>query len=103
MQETRVRFQGREDPLEKELATQSSILAWRIPMHRGAWRATIHGVTRARHSLAPKPPPPPRIKDTHVKTVSKAILRSGSGQTLIKCVLILLATTKEQQVTPNKQ
>ena len=73
------------------------------PMDRGAWRATIHGVTRARHSLAPKPPPPPRIKDTHVKTVSKAILRSGSGQTLIKCVLILLATTKEQQVTPNKQ
>ena len=31
MQETRVRFLGREDPLEKEVATHSSILAWKIP------------------------------------------------------------------------
>ena len=30
MQETWVRFLGREDPLEKEMATHSSILAWRI-------------------------------------------------------------------------
>ena len=30
MWETRVRFLGREDPLEKEMATHSSILAWRI-------------------------------------------------------------------------
>ena len=31
MQETQVCFLGREDPLEKEMATHSSILAWRIP------------------------------------------------------------------------
>ena len=31
VQETSVRFLGREDPLEKEMASQSSILAWRIP------------------------------------------------------------------------
>ena len=31
VQETWVRFLGREDPLEKEMATHSSILAWRIP------------------------------------------------------------------------
>ena len=31
MWETRVRSLGREDPLEKEMATRSSILAWRIP------------------------------------------------------------------------
>jgi len=31
MQETQVRFLGQEDPLEKEIATHSSILAWRIP------------------------------------------------------------------------
>ena len=31
VQETRVRFLGREDPLEKEMATDSSILAWRTP------------------------------------------------------------------------
>ena len=31
MQETRVRFLGQEDPLEKEMATHSSTLAWKIP------------------------------------------------------------------------
>ena len=31
MQETWVRFLGQEEPLEKEMATHSSILAWRIP------------------------------------------------------------------------
>ena len=31
MQETWVRSLGREDPLEKEMATRSSVLAWRIP------------------------------------------------------------------------
>ena len=31
MQETRVQFLGQEDPLEKKMATHSSILAWRIP------------------------------------------------------------------------
>ena len=33
---------GREDPLEDEMATYSSILAWTIPMDRGAWWATVH-------------------------------------------------------------
>ena len=31
MQETWVQFQGQEDPLEKEMATHSSVFAWRIP------------------------------------------------------------------------
>ena len=31
MQETQIRSLGQEDPLEKEMATHSSILAWRIP------------------------------------------------------------------------
>ena len=35
---------GWEDPLEEGIATHSSILAWRIPMDRGAWQATVHGV-----------------------------------------------------------
>ena len=43
----RVRSLGREDLLEKETATHSTILAWRIPMDRRAWRATIHGVTKS--------------------------------------------------------
>ena len=37
VQETQVRSLGREDPLEKERATHSSILTWRIPMDRRAW------------------------------------------------------------------
>ena len=35
-----------EDPLEEGMATHSTILAWRIPMNRGAWRAAVHGVTK---------------------------------------------------------
>jgi len=46
---------GREDPLKKEMATCSSILALENPMDRGAWRVTVHGVTRVRHDLAAKP------------------------------------------------
>ena len=37
---------GWEDPLEEGMATHSSILAWRIPTDRGAWWATVHGVTK---------------------------------------------------------
>ena len=38
---------GREDPLEKDMATHSSIFAWRIHMDRGARRATVHRVTKS--------------------------------------------------------
>ena len=47
MQETPVTFLGWEDPLEESMATHSSILAWRIPMDRGAWRATVREVTKS--------------------------------------------------------
>ena len=47
MWETWVQSLGWEDPLEKGMATHSSILAWRIPMDRGAWWATVHGVTKS--------------------------------------------------------
>ena len=36
-----------EDPLEEGMTTHSSIFAWRIPMDGGAWRATVHGVTKS--------------------------------------------------------
>ena len=36
-----------EDPLEEGMAVHSSILSWRIPMDKGAWRATLHGVTES--------------------------------------------------------
>ena len=47
MQGTRVRSLGQEDPLEKEMSIHSNILAWKNPMDRGAWRVTIHGVTKS--------------------------------------------------------
>ena len=46
-QKTQVPSLDREDPLEEGMATYSSILAWRIPMDRGAWQATVHGVTES--------------------------------------------------------
>ena len=47
MQETWVPSLGWEYLLEEGMATHSSILAWRIPMDRGAWWATVHGVTKS--------------------------------------------------------
>ena len=47
MPETWVRSLGWEDPLEKGMATHSSILAWRTPMDRVANGATVHGVTKS--------------------------------------------------------
>ena len=52
IQETLVRSLGWEDPLEEEMAAHSSILAWRIPMERGAWWATVHGVAKSQTRLS---------------------------------------------------
>ena len=53
MQETWVLSLSQEDPLEKEMATHSSILAWEInPMDRGAWRATVHRVAKSQAQLS---------------------------------------------------
>ena len=46
MQETLVRTLGQEDPLDKKMATHSNILNLENPMDRGAWWATVHGVTK---------------------------------------------------------
>ena len=45
--ETWVQSLGAEDPLEKGMATHTSILAWRIPMDRQAWWATVHEVVQS--------------------------------------------------------
>ena len=37
---------------EEEMATHSSIFAWRIPMNRGAWRATVHEVAKSQTLLS---------------------------------------------------
>ena len=49
MQETWVLSLGQEDPLEKGMATHSSILAWKNPKDRGAWQAAVHEVAKIGH------------------------------------------------------
>ena len=49
MQETRVQSLGREDPLEKGMATHSSILAWRIPCTEEPGRLQSMGSQRVKH------------------------------------------------------
>ena len=52
MRETWVPSLGWEDPLKEGMATYSSILAWKIPMDRGAWQATVHGISKSRTPLS---------------------------------------------------
>ena len=47
MRETWVLSLGWDDPLEEGMGTHSSMLAWSIPMDRGAWWATVHGVSES--------------------------------------------------------
>ena len=54
MWETRVRSLGREDPLEKEMATHSSILAWEIPWTEEPGSLQSVGSQRVGHDLATK-------------------------------------------------
>ena len=49
MQETQVQSLGQEDPLEKEMATHSSILAWKIPWTEEPGRLQSMGLQRVRH------------------------------------------------------
>ena len=52
MWETWVRSLGWEDALEEGKVTDSSVLAWRIPMDRGAWWAAVHGAAKSRAQLS---------------------------------------------------
>ena len=52
MQETQVQSLGREDPLEEEMATHSSILAWEVPWtEEPEGLQSVHGVTKSRIQL----------------------------------------------------
>ena len=60
MQETWVQSQGQEDPLEKEMATHSSILAWRIPQTEEPGGLQSTGSQRVTHDWATNMNRPPR-------------------------------------------
>ena len=52
MRETWIQCLGWEDPLEEGMATDFSILAWRITLDRGAWWITIHRVAKSQTQLS---------------------------------------------------
>ena len=54
MQEMQIRSLGGEDPLEKEMTTHPSILAWEIPWTEEPGRLLSTGFQRVRHDLATK-------------------------------------------------
>ena len=54
VQETKVRSLSREDSLEKEMATHSSILAWEVPRTEEPWGLHSMGSQRVRHNLGTK-------------------------------------------------
>ena len=51
MQETGVQSLGQDDPLEKEKAIHSSVLAWKIPRTEERGGAAVHGLARVEHDL----------------------------------------------------
>ena len=57
---------GQEDPLEKKMVTHSGILASRIPVDRGAWWATVHGVAK----------PQTRLKQLSMQTCMQKMQRA---------------------------
>ena len=93
MQETQVQSLGQKDPLEKEMATHSNILAWEIPWMRSLatvhvvhgslfvtpW-ATVHGVTKSQTWL--------KLLSTHTHTEACQILQNQCNK-LISWVWIL--------------
>ena len=56
LQESQVQSLGEKDPLEKEMATHSSILAWKIPWTEEPSGLQFVGSQRVRHDLMTKPP-----------------------------------------------
>ena len=52
MWETWAKSLGLEHPLEEGMATYSNFLAWKIPMDREAWQASVHGVAKSQTRLS---------------------------------------------------
>ena len=82
MWETQVRSLGWEGPLEEGMATNSSTLAWRIPLDRGVWWATVQGVAKSWTRL--------KRMSTHAlvnKCVSRHLLNTVVPGTMPACVV----------------
>ena len=77
MWETRVQSLNQEDSLEKEMATHSSMLTWKIPWTE-VWWATVHGVTQSWTQLS-----------THTHTNSWYFVKEVKGNERTPHVLFL--------------
>ena len=87
MRETWVESLGWEEPLEEGMATHSCILAWKIPMDRGAWWAIAHGVIdldmteqacACTHTQpANNPPNDASVLDSWLNKMTSVIVRSA--------------------------
>ena len=78
MRETRVRSLGQEDPLEKEMATHSSILAWRIPWTEKPSRLQSTRSQRVGHDWATSP-----YHISYVKNTNNIFIPDGYSNILI--------------------
>ena len=86
--ETWVRSLSREDPLEKEMATHSSIVARIIPMDRGAWRAAVCGVKKSWTQLSDRHPNKPGAGQLPLqKPIPNHPLQFETGNVLRWCFL----------------
>ena len=83
MKEMRVRSLDWEDPLEKEMATNSSILAWKDPMDRGAWQSTVHCVTKSGTWLRDWPSSHTQIEYTYTHDVKRKDSSRSCKMTLL--------------------
>ena len=78
---------GWEDPLEEEMATHSSILAWKIPRTSRAWWATVHGVAVMTEWLSTHTPNNCHLPDTLFLLSSWKVMKGPSLSLIIPFVL----------------
>ena len=99
MWETWVQSLGWEDPLEEVMAIHSSILAWRIPMGRGVWQATVHGVTKSWTQLSDVPDDDLSFSPLPFASLFfSAIYKASSDNLLPFCIFFFL---KMVMITPS--
>ena len=101
MQELQFRYQGWEDPLELEMATSSSILAWEIPWTEEPGRLQYMGLQKVRHDLVNNNN---KYTSPSASVLGTSLTSQGTGlQThhgLLGCVSIMNFTPKTTLLKP---
>ena len=90
------------------MATHSSILAWRIPVDRGAWRATVHGVTKSQTRLSNSAVAAtvPKLAVYYVKkkwgNMKGTLLAGRLEKILLQNYKQYYANTEKERLSPNE-